>query len=85
MLGSGPLSVKAVEKEAKGIGIQPKPLRSARERLGIKPKKAGFAAGWTWTLPAELAREDAQATRSKGEGIFGEEGHLRDGDGWETL
>jgi len=85
VLESGPMSAAAVIKEAKKVGIQDKPLRSARERLAIKPKKAGFAAGWTWALPAEHAREDAQVARSHDKGIFEEKGHLRDGDGWETL
>jgi putative DNA primase/helicase len=61
-LRDGPVSAKALKKDAGDAGISPKSLRSARETLGIKPEKTGFEGGWVWNLPkvpseAEDARE----------------------------
>lgn len=77
-LSNGPKPVAEVQKEAKQAGISPKSLRTAREKLGVKPKKVGFNAGWVWSLPQ---REDAQKGEdalSQSEGILGVEGHLGD-------
>jgi putative DNA primase/helicase len=50
-LRDGPVSAKALKKDAGDAGISPKSLRSARETLGIKPEKTGFEGGWVWNLP----------------------------------
>ncbi|TXH69870.1 MAG: hypothetical protein E6Q88_08980 [Lysobacteraceae bacterium] len=50
-LSAGPRPARDVKREATDAGIEQKPLRSARERLGIKPQKAGFGSGWVWALP----------------------------------
>lgn len=83
-LRPGPAKAKDVQREAREAGISEKALRTARERLGVKPTKRGFAQGWRWELP----REDAQDARGidqvahpPEEGIFGDEGHLRAEDG----
>lgn len=73
-LAAGPRSAREVKQEAKGAGIGDKPLRSARERLRIKPQKSGFGSGWVWALPkmnqhAEGATQDGLAS-SDGPGIF---------------
>lgn len=56
-LETGPAKAKDVQREAREAGISEKALRTARERLGIKPTKGGFSAGWYWSLPSQ----DAQA------------------------
>ena len=41
--------------------VSEKALRTAREKLGIKPAKSGFAGGWIWALPSpQDAREPSQ-------------------------
>ncbi|MGA7980548.1 MAG: AAA family ATPase [Chromatiaceae bacterium] len=81
LLSAGPMKAADVQKEARQAGINDKPLRTARERLGVKPKKSGFSAGWWWSLPAAedaLSAEDAQDAKVRisgsfepGEGNFG--------------
>ncbi|MEQ9093054.1 MAG: AAA family ATPase, partial [Miltoncostaeaceae bacterium] len=52
-LADGPRPAREVQKEAAENGIPEKPLRTARQRLGIVPRKDGFGPGapWVWTLP----------------------------------
>jgi putative DNA primase/helicase len=50
-LTNGPIPAKEIKREAADAGIAGKPLRTAKEKLGIKPKKAGFEGGWVWALP----------------------------------
>jgi hypothetical protein len=83
VLAAGPMKASDVNKEARQAGIGDKALRSARERMGIKPHKRGFSGGWWWTLDrAEdaLSAEDASkmpegAQTQKG-GIFVNKGIL---------
>ncbi len=81
LLSAGPMKASEVQREARQAGITEKALRRARERLGIKPGKRGFAGGWWWTLPgredAPTGPEDAQDAHHSGVGIFDGEGHLR--------
>jgi putative DNA primase/helicase len=93
-LADGPRKSKDCQREAREAGISDKALRTARERLGIKPTKGGFSGGWYWDLP----RQDAPAPskmpnmpivscpETEGHlGILGQHGHLRDqGDGHAT-
>lgn len=63
LLAEGPAKADEAIKEAQKIGITSKPLRNAREKLGIKTKKsATFKDGfWEWKLPeGALNNEDAQ-------------------------
>lgn len=81
LLADGAMKARDVQKEARQAGISDKSLRRARERLKIKPKKASFAGGWVWELPpaqdAQLA-QDAQVVPLRKQGIFEDEGHLRE-------
>jgi putative DNA primase/helicase len=64
MLSAGPMKVADIRKEARQAGIHEKPLRSAREKLGIKPEKSSFSGGWVWALKSsadELSTGDAAA------------------------
>lgn len=55
LLADGPLAAKEVQREAREFGLTEKTLRRAREKLGIRPRKAGMSSGWIWELPAEGA------------------------------
>ena len=76
LLANGAVKANEVQTKARQVGINKKPLRTAREKLGIKTKKSSaFKDGfWEWSLP-----EDAQSGEDalpKGEGILGVAGHL---------
>ncbi len=75
LLVNGPMKAPDVQKEARQAGIGDKPLRTARERMGIKPYKKEFAGGWWWELKHS---EDAQDVPLQNQGILGGKGHLRD-------
>lgn len=77
LLGAGPMKAAEVQKEARQAGIGDKPLRRARERLGIKPTKRDFKGGWEWGLPGREDAQDAQDAHTKTVGTFGDKGHLR--------
>jgi putative DNA primase/helicase len=82
MLSAGPMKVAEIMKEAKQAGIHEKPLRSAREKLGIKPEKSSFSGGWVWALNSTKMPnmpEDAQVSKARNEGILGDRRHLREG------
>lgn len=83
-LRTGPAKAKDVQREAREAGISEKALRTARERLGVKPTKSGFSQGWRWALPREDAQDARvidQVAHPPEEGIFGDGGHLRTEDG----
>jgi hypothetical protein len=83
-LRTGPAKAKDVQREAREAGISEKALRTARERLGVKPTKSGFSQGWRWALPCEDAQDARvidQVAHPPEEGIFGDGGHLRTEDG----
>ena len=76
LLAEGPVKADEAKKEAQKIGISPKQLRTARGKMGIKPKKSSsFKDGfWQWKLPeGALRNEDAQ---SKVEGALEKARHL---------
>lgn len=50
LLTEGAMLAKDVMKEAKAAGISDKALRTAREALGIKPRKREFSGGWEWSF-----------------------------------
>lgn len=52
ILADGPIEVGEVKKQAKERGINEKPLRTARERLGVKADKGtSFRGKYRWYLP----------------------------------
>ncbi|WP_295448247.1 AAA family ATPase [uncultured Thiodictyon sp.] len=85
-LKSGPAKAKDVQREAKDAGLTDKALRTAREKLGIKPTKGGFSAGWVWAIPTpEDAHLDPKVPKMPKNpeqeklgtlGTFGDVGHL---------
>ena len=44
-LGAGAKPASVMQKAARDAGISEKSLRTAREKLGVKPQKAGFSVG----------------------------------------
>lgn len=51
-----------VKRDARDEGISDKQLRTAREKLGIKPAKSSVTGPWMWSLPiqdAQLVAQDA--------------------------
>lgn len=60
LLSNGGRPAKEVSKEARDYGLSDKQLRTAREKLHIRPKKTGMNGGWIWELPCEGAPEGAQ-------------------------
>lgn len=77
-LANGPVSAAVIMKGAKEVGVKDKPLRCAREELGVVTKKSGFDGGWLWSLPEpEDALEGEDATPNS-EGVLDVAGHLRD-------
>ena len=74
LLSKGPVHATEVNKQAKQLGLNEKPLRLAREKLKIKPKKVDFDGPWVWALPQDaLNTQDAQPFD---EGILETTGHL---------
>ncbi len=75
LLLKGEMKVSDILKEAKEAGIKDKPLRTARENLGIKTEKVGFNPSYrVWKLP-----EDAQSNENAiptGEGKLDNAGHV---------
>jgi putative DNA primase/helicase len=54
ILAQGEVPAEEVQHAARRAGIAPKPLRSAREALKVKPRREGFGPGavWRWGLPS---------------------------------
>jgi putative DNA primase/helicase len=51
VLAEGPKPAREVITLAEEAGHSQKLLRSAREKLGIKPQRSGFQGGFVWALP----------------------------------
>jgi putative DNA primase/helicase len=49
-LGWGPQPATAVHQAAEKRGIAPRTLKRAKANLGVESAKAGYGAGWIWTL-----------------------------------
>ena len=87
LLIDGPVKMTDATKKANTFGISQKSLRTARERLGVKPRKQGYTGGWVWSLPhAQDAQpsqgaQDAQPLSLGTLGTFDESGHLRKANG----
>ncbi|MCB4788214.1 AAA family ATPase [Delftia sp. Lp-1] len=85
-LRGGTTPSKAVETSLASMGYSKKQIRTAREKMGVKPQKSGMGAGWYWSLPADFqpkpewlvavgeredALEDAQGAQLSKQGILG--------------
>jgi len=75
LLADGPVAAKQVKADADSVGLAWATVRRAKDRLGIKPHKAGMDAGWLWSLPKMLNQgEDAHLNNVS---PFGGSEHLR--------
>jgi putative DNA primase/helicase len=57
-LSDGPMDQTEIVRRGREAGFTEKNLRSAREKLGVKPTKEGFGAKgkWVWVPPSDPAR-----------------------------
>jgi hypothetical protein len=78
-----PTPAAEVFRQARTVGITPKTLRRAAERLDIRKEKAGMQDGWIWSLSGQPRRcpsqntkvpEDAEDAHEDGLGTFGSDG-----------
>ena len=85
-LQDGPVPVKDLHKQATDAGVSKKCLRRAQAQLGVAKKKNGMKGGWVWELPPKMPseNEDAPLPCSADEGIFGDEGRLRESDAGDS-
>jgi putative DNA primase/helicase len=75
LLADGPVPAKQVKAEADSVGLAWPTVRRGKDRLGIKPHKAGMDSGWFWSLPKMLYQdEDAHLSNVS---TFGTGEHLR--------
>jgi len=79
LLETGPMATDDIKAEAKDAGISWSTIRRAKEAIGARPRKIGFAdARWFWALPdpkpVEGAHEGAHPVEM---GTFGKGEHLR--------
>ena len=56
LLSDGAVPAKQVRSDADAAGLTWATVRRAKDRIGIKPHKAGMDAGWLWSLPKILNR-----------------------------
>ena len=83
VLKAGPRLVPDLEREARLAGLlgpaqpisQCKPIRTAREKLGIVPQKLGMDGGWVWAPPKMPS--EAEDALTKDRAPSGSRGHLR--------
>lgn len=51
LLSDGPLSAKAVFKDADGAGYSRDMVKRASLKMGVEKRKTGMDGGWVWALP----------------------------------
>lgn len=79
LLEPGPVATDDVKAEAKKAGLSWATVRRAKDAIGARSRKIGFAdAQWFWTLPDPKQVEDAQTTlHPVAVSTFATGGHLR--------
>lgn len=58
-LDHGPKDASEGNREAKAVGLSPKQIRTARQRLKVVPRKSDFEGGWIWELPDTAPGRDS--------------------------
>lgn len=79
-LASGPVEVATVRQEAARMGFTDKPLRVARERLGVITQSFEFQGKKYWRLPTANDALDNNDAHTKIEGTIGPEGNIGNAD-----
>lgn len=69
LLSDGPMSAKAIFKDADGAGYSRDQIKRASIKLGVEKRKTGMNDGWVWELPdpeesAEGSTKSAKSARS---------------------
>ena len=78
-LAVGAVETTELQKLAKMAGHAWRTVRRAKEELGIKPRKQGFAGKWVWELPKMATKP--QDGHARDVAAFGLVGHLGDQQG----
>ncbi|MDD3531025.1 MAG: AAA family ATPase [Candidatus Pacebacteria bacterium] len=76
VLADGPVAATEVNREARQAGISQSTLHRAKDKLGVKPKKASFKDGWVWSLPNREGVQISEDATPKEVGILGMDEHL---------
>lgn len=61
-LSDGPIESSSILKAGKDQGYSKSTLHRAKNRLGIKSTKVGFAKGWGWYLPEKVDQDTNQGS-----------------------
>ncbi|WP_343739962.1 AAA family ATPase [Delftia tsuruhatensis] len=66
LLADGPMSAKAIFKDADGAGYSRDQVKRASNKLGVEKRKTGMDGGWQWALSdAEESTKGAKGARSE--------------------
>jgi putative DNA primase/helicase len=78
LLSKGEVAVKEAETAARNAGITAKPLRAAKNALGVVSRRDGFGPGaiWFWALPNSIDALDPHRCPPENVGIYGPGGRL---------
>ena len=76
LLANGPVDAKDGTKQANTLGFSKQAVYRARQRLGIKTRKAHFSGGWRWHPPGDEGNEGNQ---DSGSGDPESSGHTGEG------
>jgi putative DNA primase/helicase len=77
LLANGPVPKQHIKEAADGNELTWATVRRAKDRLGIKPRKAGMDGGWLWELPRRCS-PDAEGAHFQKVSTFGKSEHLRE-------
>jgi len=83
-LADGPVSAKAIRKEADGAGIAWRTVERAKTRLCVESRKDGPRGPWLWALPGQPQPQDRQDCHTQNLGGLGGLGNLGGLDRPET-
>ncbi len=77
ILADGPMAASEVFDRSKAEGISKRTLQRASKALDVRKEKLAMVAGWSWSLPAKVAKS-GEGVQVSDVAAFGEVGHLRE-------
>jgi putative DNA primase/helicase len=77
VLAAEPVTYKQLSRDAREAGHSERTLRRAAMELKVVKRKQGLRDGWTWALPANMAKSRPESLHSKTVATFGDSDHLR--------